>query len=53
MSVLDIFAWIVLVVLVATPVAVVVALGMLPGMIAQQAQPSLGAGRRRSAAGSR
>jgi small neutral amino acid transporter SnatA (MarC family) len=36
MSLLDIFAWIVLLVLVASTVAVVVFLAMLPGMIAKQ-----------------
>jgi hypothetical protein len=36
MSFLDIFAWIVLVVLVATLVAVFVALGMMPGRIARR-----------------
>ncbi|MFC5755645.1 DUF3302 domain-containing protein [Rhizobium sp. GCM10022189] len=36
MSVLDMFAWIVLVVLVLSTVAVVVFLAMLPGMIATQ-----------------
>jgi len=36
MSVLDIFAWIVLIVLVASTVAVVVFLAMLPGMIAKK-----------------
>ena len=35
MSALDIFAWIVLIVLVLTTVAVLVALAMLPGMIAK------------------
>jgi hypothetical protein len=35
MSLIDIFAWIVLLVLVATLVAVFVALGMMPGRIAQ------------------
>ena len=36
MSLIDIFAWIVLAVLVATLVAVVVALGMMPGHIARK-----------------
>lgn len=36
MPLLDIFAWIVLVVLIATLVAIFVALGMLPGHIARQ-----------------
>jgi uncharacterized BrkB/YihY/UPF0761 family membrane protein len=36
MSVLDIFAWIVLIVLVVSTVAVVVFLAMLPGMIAKR-----------------
>jgi prepilin signal peptidase PulO-like enzyme (type II secretory pathway) len=36
MSLIDVFAWIVLVVLVATLVAVVVALGMMPGHIARK-----------------
>lgn len=36
MSGLDIFAWIVLIVLVATLVAIVVALGMMPGRIARR-----------------
>ena len=36
MSLIDIFAWIVLVVVVATLVAVVVALGMMPGHIARK-----------------
>ena len=36
MSGLDIFAWIVLLVLVATLVALVVALGMMPGRIARR-----------------
>ena len=36
MSGLDIFAWIVLLVLVATLVAIVVALGMMPGRIARK-----------------
>jgi hypothetical protein len=36
MAVIDIFAWIVLVVLVATAVAVFVALGMMPGHIARK-----------------
>jgi prepilin signal peptidase PulO-like enzyme (type II secretory pathway) len=36
MSMLDIFAWIVLIVLVASTVAVVIFLAMLPGMIARQ-----------------
>ena len=36
MSGLDIFAWIVLLVLVATLVAIVVALGMMPGRIARR-----------------
>ena len=36
MSMLDIFAWIVLIVLVASTVAVVVFLAMLPGMIAKK-----------------
>jgi len=36
MSLIDIFAWIVLLVLVVTAVAVVVALGMMPGHIARK-----------------
>ncbi|MCB8819762.1 DUF3302 domain-containing protein [Microvirga rosea] len=36
MSGLDIFAWIVLIVLVATVVAVFIALGMMPGHIARK-----------------
>jgi hypothetical protein len=36
MAFIDIFAWIVLVVLVATAVAVFVALGMMPGHIARK-----------------
>lgn len=36
MSIIDLFAWIVLVVLIATLVAIFVALGMLPGHIARQ-----------------
>ncbi|QRM31309.1 DUF3302 domain-containing protein [Microvirga sp. VF16] len=36
MSGLDIFAWIVLVVLIATAVAIFVALGMMPGHIARK-----------------
>jgi hypothetical protein len=36
MSFIDIFAWIVLIVLVATLVAVFVALGMMPGRIARR-----------------
>ena len=36
MSFIDIFAWIVLLVFVATLVAVFVALGMMPGRIARQ-----------------
>ena len=36
MSGLDVFAWIVLLVLVATAVAVFVALGMMPGRIARK-----------------
>jgi uncharacterized protein DUF3302 len=36
MSVLDIFAWIVLIVLVLTTVAVLLFLAMLPGMIARR-----------------
>ena len=36
MSGLDVFAWIVLLVLVATLVALVVALGMMPGRIARR-----------------
>jgi uncharacterized BrkB/YihY/UPF0761 family membrane protein len=36
MSVLDIFAWIVLLVLLASTVAVIVFLAMLPGMIAKK-----------------
>jgi len=36
MSLIDIFAWIVLVVLIATLVAVIVALGMMPGHIARK-----------------
>ena len=36
MSFLDLFAWIVLVVLAATLVAVFVAIGMLPGLIARK-----------------
>jgi hypothetical protein len=36
MSLLDIFAWIVLLVLVASTVAVIVFLAMLPGMIAKR-----------------
>jgi hypothetical protein len=36
MSFIDIFAWIVLIVLVATAVAVFVALGMMPGHIARK-----------------
>ncbi|MFL5020684.1 MAG: DUF3302 domain-containing protein [Microvirga sp.] len=36
MSLIDIFAWIVLLVLVATLVAVFVALGMMPGRIARK-----------------
>jgi len=36
MSVIDIFAWIVLLVLLATAVAVFVALGMMPGHIARK-----------------
>ena len=36
MSLLDIFAWIVLAVLVATAVAVFVALGVMPGRIARK-----------------
>jgi hypothetical protein len=36
MSLIDIFAWIVLIVLVATLVAVFVALGMMPGRIARR-----------------
>jgi hypothetical protein len=36
MSFIDLFAWIVLVVLVATAVAVFVALGMMPGRIARK-----------------
>jgi hypothetical protein len=35
MSVLDIFAWIVLIVLLASTIAVIVFLAMLPGMIAK------------------
>ena len=42
MSGLDIFAWIVLLVLVATLVAIFVALGMMPGRIARRARASLG-----------
>jgi prepilin signal peptidase PulO-like enzyme (type II secretory pathway) len=36
MSAIDIFAWIVLLVLVATVVAIFVALGMMPGRIARR-----------------
>jgi len=36
MSVVDIFAWIVLIVLIATLVAIFVLLGMLPGMVARK-----------------
>jgi hypothetical protein len=36
MSFVDIFAWIVLVVLIATLVAVIVALGVMPGRIARR-----------------
>ena len=36
MSALDIFAWIVLAVLLATAVATIVALGMMPGRIARK-----------------
>lgn len=36
MPLIDIFAWIVLVVLIATLIAIFVALGMLPGHIARQ-----------------
>ena len=36
MSFVDIFAWIVLVVVLATLVAIFVLLGMLPGMVARQ-----------------
>ena len=36
MSVIDIFAWIVLIVTVATMVAIVVALGTMPGRIARK-----------------
>jgi uncharacterized BrkB/YihY/UPF0761 family membrane protein len=36
MSLIDLFAWIVLVVLIATLIAIFVALGMLPGHIARQ-----------------
>jgi uncharacterized BrkB/YihY/UPF0761 family membrane protein len=36
MSLIDIFAWVVLLVLVATLVAVFVALGMMPGRIARK-----------------
>ena len=36
MSLIDLFAWIVLVVLLATVVAIFVALGMLPGHIARK-----------------
>jgi len=36
MSLIDIFAWIVLVVVIATLVAVIVALGMMPGHIARK-----------------
>jgi hypothetical protein len=36
MSVIDIFAWIVLIVLIATSVAIFVALGMMPGRIARK-----------------
>jgi hypothetical protein len=38
MSLIDFFAWIVLVVLLATAVAIFVALGMLPGHIARKRQ---------------
>ncbi|MEQ1951814.1 DUF3302 domain-containing protein [Mesorhizobium sp. CN2-181] len=36
MSFIDIFAWIVLIVLIATAVAIFVALGMMPGHIARK-----------------
>jgi len=36
MSLLDLFAWIVLIVLIATLVAVIVALGVMPGRIARR-----------------
>ena len=36
MSMIDIFAWIVLLVLIATLVGVIVALGMMPGRIARK-----------------
>lgn len=36
MALLDVFAWIVLLVLIATLVAVIVALGVMPGRIAQK-----------------
>lgn len=36
MSIVDVFAWIVLIVLVASTVAVIVFLAMLPGMIAKR-----------------
>lgn len=36
MSLLDLFAWIVLLVLIATLVAVIVALGVMPGRIARR-----------------
>ena len=40
MSFLDLFAWIVLIVLIATLVVILVALGMLPGHIAARHIPS-------------
>ena len=36
MSFIDVFAWIVLIVLIATGVAIVVALGVMPGRIARR-----------------
>lgn len=42
MSFIDLFAWIVLIVLVVSTVAVFVFLAMLPGGDCQAAQPSLG-----------
>ena len=39
MSLVDIFAWIVLVVLIALLVAIFVLIGMLPGMVARKRNP--------------
>jgi FtsH-binding integral membrane protein len=36
MSMLDLFAWLLLIILVASAIAVVVSMAMLPGMIAKQ-----------------